>query len=114
MECVNTNILNDYLAREDEHERELEMQEEMRADAREELLAGSRYYIAPRRWLDMDDVYEQMWQNLDAAALFTRAYALVESDPTASARHLRECRDVAVERVLDLVDWEEALKDSRR
>ena len=113
MECVNTKILNDYLAREDEHERELEMQEEMRADAREELLAGSRYYITPRCWLDMEDVYEQMRQDEDTAALFIRAYALAESDPIKSARFLRECRDMAVERVLDLVDWEKALIDSR-
>ena len=112
MDCVNTKILNDYLAREDEHERELEMQDEMRADAREELLAGSGYYIG-QRFLEMDDVYEQIWQNDDTAVLFIRAYALVESDPTASARYLRECRDLAVEKVLDLVDWEEALIDSR-
>ena len=111
MECVNTRLLNEYLAR--EYERELEMQEEMKSDARKELLAGSRYYITPRCWLDMDDVYEQMRQDEDTAALFVQALKNAESDPIKSARFLRECRDVAVERVLDLVDWEEALKDSR-
>ena len=112
MDCVNTRLLNDYLARQDEYERELEMQEDMRSDARAAMVAGSGYYIGPR-FLDMDDVFEQMWQNDDTAALFMEALKTAESDPTASARHLRECRDLAVEKVLDLVDWKEALIDSR-
>ena len=112
MECVNTKILNEHLAREDAHERELEMQEEMRARARAALIAGGRWHTG-RRWLNMDDVYEQMWQNDDTAALFMEALKTAESDPIESARYLRECRDLAVEHVLDLVDWEEALKDSR-
>ena len=112
MECVNTRLLNEHLAREDAHERDLEMQDEIRADARAALIAGERWHTG-RRWLDMDDVLEQMWQNDDTSALFIQAYALVKSDPTESARHLRECRDLAVEKVLDLVDWKEALKDAR-